>query len=80
MKSGLVEGADLVKVCGGYEQGAAQMDFLRRMGLTPFPDRNGHPVVTWEAVTQAMTRKLREQATMAGGAGLPNFAALRKTG
>lgn len=78
MKSGLVEGPDLIKVCGGYEQGAAQMDFLRRMGLKPFPGRDGHPVITWEAVTEAMTLKLHEGVALAGQG--PNFAALRKTG
>jgi hypothetical protein len=77
VKSGLVDGPDLVKVCGGYEQGAAQTDFLRRMGLNPFPGRDGHPVITWEAVTEAMTRRLKERATSGAR---PDFAALRKTG
>lgn len=74
MKTGVVDGEDLVKVCGGYEQGAAQMDFLRRMGLRPFQGRDGHPVVTWEAVNAVMARQA-EKAEHRGAE--PNFAALR---
>lgn len=74
MKSGIVEPEDLAKLCGGYEQGAAQFDFLRRMGLKPFPGRDGHPVVTWEAVhrVQACQNEKGEAKTAE-----PNFAALR---
>lgn len=73
MKSGFVEGVDLVKLCGGYEQGAAQFDFLRRMGLKVFPGRDGHPVVTWEAVHRVQAK----QAANADQAGdQPNYAAL----
>lgn len=71
MKSGIVEGADLVKLCGGYEQGAAQFGFLRRMGLKPFPGRDGHPVVTWEAVHRVQAKQTTEARQE------PNFAALR---
>lgn len=73
MKSGIVEGDDLVKLCGGYEQGAAQMDFLRRMGLKPFPGRDGHPRVTWEAVHRVQAKQQLEPQDRPG----PNFAALR---
>ena len=73
MKSGVIEGADLVKLCGGYTQGASQMDFLRRMGLKPFPGRDGHPVVTWEAVHRVQARQQLELKDQSG----PNFAALR---
>jgi hypothetical protein len=73
VKSGFVEGADLVKLCGGYEQGAAQFDFLRRMGLKTFPGRDGHPVVTWEAVHRVQARQAGDAVN--GGAE-PNFAAL----
>lgn len=56
-KSGLVSPEDLIEVCGGLRQGAAQFDFLRQQGLRPFPGRDGHPRITWEAVTAAMSAK-----------------------
>lgn len=34
----------------GRERGAAQMRYFRGLGLHVFPDGEGHPVVTWEAI------------------------------
>lgn len=38
----------------GYVRAADQSRVLREMGLRPFPGRNGHPRVTWEAVNRIM--------------------------
>lgn len=38
----------------GYTRAAEQTRVLRSMGLQPFPGRNGHPRVTWEAVNRIM--------------------------
>jgi hypothetical protein len=34
----------------GRERGAAQLRYFRNLGLHVFPDGEGHPVVTWEAI------------------------------
>jgi hypothetical protein len=71
-KSGFVDGDDLVKLCRGLVQGAAQMEFLKNMGLKAFPGEGGHPVVTWEAV-----HRVQAQQQIAGARPAPNFGALR---
>ncbi len=35
----------------GKVQGAAQMRYFQRLGIRPLPHPDGHPIVTWEAIT-----------------------------
>lgn len=55
MKTGLLTAEDLVEITGGYTRGADQTRFLREQGLRPFPGRDGHPRITWEAINAAMS-------------------------
>lgn len=62
---------DLERILG-LKQGAAQTRALRGMGLRPYVRPDGTPVVTWEALTMAMTGHLGSKAP----ANQPDFSAL----
>ena len=38
----------------GYVRGSDQLRYLRDQGLNPFPGRDGHPRITWEAINARM--------------------------
>jgi hypothetical protein len=65
---------DLCRVTG-YRIGSAQTKFFRKHGLNVFPSRDGHPVVTWDAVTAFNLggNKQEDEPVL-------DLAALRRTG
>ena len=58
----------------GKVQGAAQMRFFERLGLRPIPHPDGHPIVTWEALTAYQLGKAGNDEWQ------PDFTRYRKAG
>lgn len=64
---------DLERVTG-KAQGAAQCRFFRRLGLRPIPHPDGHPIITWEALTAYQLGQAGNEAWA------PDFSKYRKAG
>lgn len=43
-----------------YKRGAEQLDFLQKLGIRTIIGRNGHPVVTWEAIHRVLANQQTE--------------------
>lgn len=58
----------------GKVQGAAQCRFFTRLGLRPLRHPDGHPIITWEALTAYQLGQSAQEAWQ------PDFAHYRKAG
>lgn len=68
MSESVVSDEDMADLTGAV-QPATQIRILREHGIEPVVRRDGHPRVTWEAVTRAMLRTRPAE---------PDWSALRK--
>lgn len=77
LSTGLLTEEDLIAVTG-YRRGAEQLRALREQGYHPMPGADGHPRITWEALSARMSGLQPNAASRESNERLLNWASVKR--